>query len=49
MQEIQKPSTEIQPSTSEAFWMTVLKKGPAMLSFSHVNAQRIAYIEELDQ
>ena len=48
MMYVQRYRPEIQPSTCEAFSMAVVKQVPVLLSFSHLKAEEIVHIEEID-
>ena len=48
MMDVQHYRPEIQPSACEAFSMAVVKQEPVLLSFSHLKAEEIVHIEEMD-
>ena len=48
MMDVQHYRPEIQPSACEAFSMAVVNQEPVLLSFSHLKAEEIVHIEEMD-
>ena len=49
MKKMECHRSEIQPSTCEAFSMSMVKQEPVLLSFSHVKADEITRVEKTDQ
>ena len=48
MMDVQRYRPEIQASTCEAFSMAAVNQEPVLLSFSHLKAEEIVHIEEMD-
>ena len=48
MIEIKRHRPEIQPSACEAFSLAVVNQEPVLLSFSHLKAEEIVHIEEMN-
>ena len=46
MQVIQRHGPEIQPTSSKAFSLPVVKQEPVLLSVSHLKAEEIIHIED---